>query len=136
MFKNLYNDLINHKTKLSLIGLGYVGMPIAAEFSKKGIDVIGFDLNEEKVNMINKRISPIRDKDIEEYFKNSDAKTALLAAKWLGNNETHYVNNNDEKCIQLLENLIEDTIYHIHRELREKKAIQINANKGKIFGLF
>jgi len=73
---------------------------------------------------------------IEEYFKNSDAKTALLAAKWLGNNETHYVNNNDEKCIQLLENLIEDTIYHIHRELREKKAIQINANKGKIFGLF
>lgn len=73
---------------------------------------------------------------IEEYFKNSDAKTALLAAKWLGNNETHYINNNDEEAIQLLENLIEDTIFHIHRELREKMAVQINANKGKILGLF
>ena len=43
MFKDLYNDLIKHKTKLSLIGLGYVGMPIAAQFAKRDIDVIGFD---------------------------------------------------------------------------------------------
>ena len=73
---------------------------------------------------------------IEKYFKNSDAKTALLAAKWLGNNETHYVNNNNDEAIQLLENLIEDTLGYIHRELRNKKAMQINANKGKILGLF
>lgn len=75
---------------------------------------------------------------IETYFKNSDAKTALTAAKWLGNNETHYVNDNDEGDIVLLENLIQDTLDYIRREFRNKKAILINANKGKknILGMF
>ena len=45
---SVYQDLINKKTKLSLIGLGYVGMPIAIAFSKK-LDVIGFDTNREKI---------------------------------------------------------------------------------------
>lgn len=44
----IYQDLINKKTKLSLIGLGYVGMPIAVAFAKK-IEVIGFDTNEGKI---------------------------------------------------------------------------------------
>ena len=39
----LYNDLISKETKLSVIGLGYVGLPIALEFAKK-IKVIGFDI--------------------------------------------------------------------------------------------
>ena len=45
---NLYEDIIAGKEKLSLIGLGYVGMPIAVAFSKK-IKVIGFDINSEKI---------------------------------------------------------------------------------------
>ena len=44
MFKNLYEKLVNKEEKLSLVGLGYVGMPIAVAFAKK-IDVVGFDLN-------------------------------------------------------------------------------------------
>lgn len=47
---NLYDELVNRQEKLSLIGLGYVGMPIAVAFAKK-VDVIGFDLNEKKVEM-------------------------------------------------------------------------------------
>ncbi len=46
---NNYNDLINKKSKLAVIGLGYVGMPIAVQFAKK-IDVIGFDVNSKKIN--------------------------------------------------------------------------------------
>ena len=46
---NNYNDLINKKTKLAVIGLGYVGMPIAVQFAKK-IDVIGFDVNSAKIS--------------------------------------------------------------------------------------
>ena len=42
---NLYNQLISQDEKLALVGLGYVGMPIAHAFAKKGINVIGFDLN-------------------------------------------------------------------------------------------
>lgn len=44
----LYEQLIGGKTKLSLVGLGYVGMPIAVEFAKH-VGVIGFDINEEKI---------------------------------------------------------------------------------------
>ena len=42
---NLYDDLINHKSNIAVIGLGYVGMPLAHAFAKKGLNVIGFDLN-------------------------------------------------------------------------------------------
>ena len=43
----LYGKIKNRKEKIALIGLGYVGMPIAVAFAKKA-DVIGFDLNEKK----------------------------------------------------------------------------------------
>lgn len=45
---SLYEDIVNRKEKISLIGLGYVGMPIAIAFAKK-VDVIGFDLNKDKI---------------------------------------------------------------------------------------
>ena len=50
MTEELYEKLIRHEEKLSVIGLGYVGMPIAVAFARK-IDVIGFDLNEQKVEL-------------------------------------------------------------------------------------
>lgn len=48
-FKNIYQDLISGKSKLALVGLGYVGMPIAVEFAKH-IEVIGFDINKKRVD--------------------------------------------------------------------------------------
>lgn len=48
-FNGIYNDLISGKEKLALVGLGYVGMPIAVEFAKH-VPVIGFDINETRVN--------------------------------------------------------------------------------------
>lgn len=47
--QSIYSDLISGKEKLALVGLGYVGMPIAVEFAKH-INVIGFDINEERIN--------------------------------------------------------------------------------------
>ena len=47
-FNNIYQGLISGKEKLALVGLGYVGMPIAVEFAKH-IKVIGFDINEKRV---------------------------------------------------------------------------------------
>ena len=46
----LYNKIINKEEKIALVGLGYVGMPIAVAFAKK-VDVIGFDLNKEKIEL-------------------------------------------------------------------------------------
>ncbi len=58
MFQNLYNQLINHEEKLSLVGLGYVGMPIAVAFADKGVDVIGFDLNASKIELYKSGVDP------------------------------------------------------------------------------
>lgn len=47
----LYKKIVNREESISLIGLGYVGMPIAIAFSKEGINVIGFDLNDTKIEL-------------------------------------------------------------------------------------
>lgn len=59
-FSNLYNDILNRKEKISLIGLGYVGMPIAVSFSKK-VDVIGFDVNKAKIDLYKRGIDPTKE---------------------------------------------------------------------------
>lgn len=53
----LYEKLVNKEEKLSLVGLGYVGMPIAVAFAKK-INVIGFDLNSDKIDLYKNGIDP------------------------------------------------------------------------------
>ncbi|WP_269435778.1 nucleotide sugar dehydrogenase [Gracilibacillus suaedae] len=53
----LYNELLNREEKISVIGLGYVGMPIAVAFANK-VDVIGFDVNEKKINLYKSGIDP------------------------------------------------------------------------------
>ena len=52
-----FDDLLNKKESLSLVGLGYVGMPIAVAFAKK-INVIGFDLNKEKIDLYKSGVDP------------------------------------------------------------------------------
>ena len=48
-FNTIYEGLIAGKEKIALVGLGYVGMPLAVEFAKH-VPVIGFDINEKRVN--------------------------------------------------------------------------------------
>lgn len=57
---NLYEKIVNQEEKISLIGLGYVGMPIAVAFSKK-VQVIGFDVNEHKISLYKSGIDPTRE---------------------------------------------------------------------------
>lgn len=56
-----YNKLVDKKEFLSLIGLGYVGLPIAHAFAKKGIKVIGFDINEDKIELYKSGIDPTKE---------------------------------------------------------------------------
>jgi UDP-N-acetyl-D-glucosamine/UDP-N-acetyl-D-galactosamine dehydrogenase len=53
----VYQQLLNKEAKLAVIGLGYVGLPIALEFAKK-ISVIGFDINEKRVELMKNNIDP------------------------------------------------------------------------------
>lgn len=58
---SLYQKLVNKEEKLALVGLGYVGMPIAVAFAKKGLDVIGFDLNKAKIDLYKSGIDPTKE---------------------------------------------------------------------------
>ena len=73
----MYNKLLNKKAKLALVGLGYVGLPIALEFAKK-ISVIGFDINEERLAKMRKKIDPCNELG-PEAFENSD----ILLLPWM-----------------------------------------------------
>ena len=82
---DLYSELCRKATKLSLVGLGYVGMPIAVAFAKK-VDVIGFDLNRDKIQRYKSGCDPTRevgDRAIQETAVDFTAdETRLREAKF------------------------------------------------------
>lgn len=61
MFTNLYERITAGEEKISLVGLGYVGMPIAIEFAKRGVKVVGYDLNKAKIELYKNGIDPTRE---------------------------------------------------------------------------
>ena len=83
--------------KIAVAGTGYVGLSLATLLSQKN-EVVALDVIPEKVDMINKRISPIRDKEIEEYFSTKelnlkatlDYKEAFIGAKFIISTPTNY----------------------------------------------
>ncbi len=70
MSNSIYNQLINKEGKLAVIGLGYVGLPIALEFARK-ISVVGFDINQERVDMMKNNIDPSNELESSD-FDNTD----------------------------------------------------------------
>lgn len=83
---SLYSDLTEKKEKLSLVGLGYVGMPIAVAFAAKGINVIGFDLNSAKIDLYKSGVDPTKEVG-DEVIKNTSVdftsdETKLREAKF------------------------------------------------------
>lgn len=80
----LYQDLVHKREKISVVGLGYVGLPIAVAFAKK-MDVIGFDTNEDKINKYNNGEDPTN--EVGEEIKQTTVKftsdeTLLKKAKF------------------------------------------------------
>ncbi|TND07720.1 MAG: UDP-N-acetyl-D-galactosamine dehydrogenase [Bacteroidetes bacterium] len=74
----MYKEIISKKAPVAVIGLGYVGLPIALAFARK-VKVIGFDINEKRVAMMRKGIDPSQELSKEE-FKGCDIHfTALLS---------------------------------------------------------
>lgn len=83
---SLHEKLFLREEKLAIVGLGYVGMPIAVAFAKK-VDVIGFDLNREKINLYKQGIDPTKEVG-DEAIRNTtvdftDDETRLREAKFI-----------------------------------------------------
>lgn len=75
--ENILSKLNNKTAKLGVVGLGYVGLPLAVEKAKAGYDVVGFDVQETKVNMVNdghNYIGDIIDSDLEKLVKSNKLK--------------------------------------------------------------
>ena len=68
----MYEELVDKKEKLAVIGLGYVGLPIALEFARR-ISVIGFDINAKRIGMMQQGIDPSNELTKEE-FENCDIR--------------------------------------------------------------
>ena len=62
----MYQELVDKKEKLAVIGLGYVGLPIALEFAKK-MSVIGFDINAKRIEMMKQGIDPSNELEKEAF---------------------------------------------------------------------
>lgn len=76
---SIYQDLLNGNTKLSLVGLGYVGMPIAVEFAKH-VKVIGFDVNERKIAQYRAGLDPTKEVGDDAVSQSSVAFTSDATA--------------------------------------------------------
>ncbi|HKK39632.1 MAG TPA: nucleotide sugar dehydrogenase [Cryomorphaceae bacterium] len=62
----MYNSLLNKEKKMAIIGLGYVGLPIALEFARK-VSVIGFDINPDRVELMKKGIDPSNELEASDF---------------------------------------------------------------------
>ena len=111
------NDKKGDNMKIAVVGIGYVGSSIATLLSQK-YEVVAYDIVEKKVNQINKRISPVRDKEITEYFKTkelnlratTDYKDAFINADFIIiSTPTNY----DEESNYFDTSTIEDVIIKI-----------------------
>ncbi len=85
MYTNLYERIVKGEEKISLVGLGYVGMPIAVAFAKK-VKVVGYDLNEKKIELYKSGIDPTNEVG-DEAIKNTTVEftadeTKLREAKF------------------------------------------------------
>ena len=79
MYRELYQKLLNKETKLSLVGLGYVGMPIAVAFAKK-INVVGYDLNATKIDLYKSGVDPTKEVG-DESIRNTTVEFTANASK-------------------------------------------------------
>ena len=75
---NLIEKINDKSAKVGIIGLGYVGLPLAVEFANAGFQVLGIDINEDKVKAVNSSKNYI--KDIDDNVFNNAVKNKLLKA--------------------------------------------------------
>ena len=91
--KELLLKLKNKTAKLGVVGLGYVGLPLAVEKLKAGYEVIGFDVQDKKVKMVNEGrnyIGDVVDSDLERLVKEGKLKATT---------DFSFVANVDTVCI-------------------------------------
>lgn len=73
----MYNELVKKEKKIAVIGLGYVGLPLALAFAKK-FSVIGFDINESRIEMMKNGIDPSKELEADAFLNKDIVYTSNL----------------------------------------------------------
>lgn len=74
---SIYNSLINKESKIAVLGLGYVGLPLALEFAKH-FEVIGFDIDESRIEMMKNQIDPSQEIESAFFFNKNISFTTSI----------------------------------------------------------
>ena len=86
---NIIKNINSRKNNIGIIGLGYVGLPLAIRFSEEKFKVVGFDIDAEKVHMLNAGKSFI--KHISEKKISSMVKAGFIATDNFSNISSHFI---------------------------------------------
>ena len=104
-----FKTKLNKTAKIGVLGLGYVGLPLAVEVAKAGFHVIGFDVQEEKVAKINKGENYISDVLIDDFFIAPSKISIALSGTPLHNiSQLCYHVQNFYTKVNLLKHLLTD----------------------------
>lgn len=77
--QNIRNKILSKNAKISIIGLGYVGLPTAVFFAKNGFNVTGVDVDRNKISRINSGVSPLKDLNLDEELEKAVNNKKLSA---------------------------------------------------------
>ena len=105
--------------KIAVAGVGYVGLSLATLLSQQN-DVIAYDIDKNKINLINKRVSPIKDKEIEMFFKTKKLNLQATNDYKLAFKDSEYIiictpTNYNEKTNEFDTTSVEEVIQKILR---------------------
>jgi UDP-N-acetyl-D-glucosamine/UDP-N-acetyl-D-galactosamine dehydrogenase len=118
---SLYEKLLKKEESLSVIGLGYVGMPIAIAFAKK-INVIGFDINSEKISLYQSGIDPTNE------VGNDAIKTTTMTFT----NEENFISKSKFYIVAVPTPINQDKTPDLNPVEQSSKIVGRNLSKGSI----
>lgn len=126
MLNKLKSKIINKEAHIGIIGLGYVGLPLAVEFAKVGFNVTGFDTDGEKVSEINKGVSYILD------VPSADVKQLVSSKKLSATSDRSLLNKMDAIIICVPTPLRKTKEPDISFILAATEDIAVNLRKGQL----
>jgi len=115
--------ILQKKIKIAVVGLGYVGLPLAIEFAKKGFDVTGIDIDKDRVERIRKKESYITD------ISDDELKKVILKKKFKAENSFHVLKDVDAILICVPTPLKRKYIPNISYIKNAIRAISVNIKK-------
>jgi len=129
IFKDLKEKITDRTAKVAVIGLGYVGLPLAVEKVKVGYQVIGFDNNKKRVNKINSAISYI--KDVTE----DELKSVIDSKKLIATNDFNLLKEQDIIIIAVPTPLTKNLTPNLEFIESVSQEISRNLKKGQLICL-